>query len=77
MAVMIHRALLATEKIQENKSYSALEKYQDDSHIADYAKESVSVLTGEGMIQGDQNHSFHPTRYAKRAEAARVLLRIL
>ena len=57
MAVMIHRALLATEKIQENKSYSALEKYQDDSHIADYAKESVSVLTGEGMIQGDQNHS--------------------
>ncbi len=66
MAVMIYNAFKNKGKVFENKKTDFL----DFDEIADYAKESVSYLAAEGIVNGRGNGVFDPHANATRAEAA-------
>lgn len=72
MAVMIYRAAQKSGYSfgQEAKSF------KDDSDIADYAAEAVSILGGAGIINGNEEGSFSPRECASRAEAAVIIYNI-
>lgn len=66
MAVMIYNAFKSKGKEFEIQKTD----FSDFDKIADYAKESVSYLAAEGIINGKGNNLFDPNANATRAEAA-------
>lgn len=71
MAVLIYRAFL--HKGTELKSVRDSITFFDDAEIDDYAKDAVYSLYKAGIINGFDNGSFGPGKYATRAEAAKML----
>ena len=67
LGVMIRFSVPATKKPQNNN---------DDSLIADYAKDSVYALKENGIINGYEN-SFNPVNNLTRAEASKVISELL
>ena len=69
MFTLIYRALTyAGMDLQPD--HSALDRFRDKDGIANYAKDAISALTGNGLIAGDQNGNVNPRSNASRAEAA-------
>ncbi|WP_010094762.1 S-layer homology domain-containing protein [Ornithinibacillus scapharcae] len=50
---------------------------KDLDSVAEYAKDAVKELVGSGVIQGDQNGNFNPTKNIDRASAAEILRKAL
>ena len=70
MAVMIHRAAVrAYLPVTDKKG----EEFSDDSEIADWAKRSVSLMRGAGIINGVGDNYFSPNSGATRAQAAKMI----
>lgn len=65
--VMIDRALSLSGEIYEEA------QFKDTSSISDYAKSSVSVLYGYGVINGMGDGSFAPFATCTRAQAAKII----
>lgn len=63
-AVIIYRYLKDKITFSESKTFS------DEESISDYAKEAVSALSGEGIINGMGNGNFAPKNTLTRAQAA-------
>jgi len=55
---------------------AVLKKYNDGAKIAGYARESVALLTGLGILQGTSGSAFAPREIVTRAQAA-VMIRNL
>ncbi len=73
LAVMVYRAFYGEK---ENSEYESI-LYNDSDSIADYAKEAVSFLSGEKILNGRGDNLFMPNDNATRAEAAKVVYMLL
>lgn len=73
MAVMIYNALL----YRGVNMVSGELHFADSNEIAPYAKTAVSALYNMGAINGVSETSFAPNNYATRAEAAKMVYRVL
>jgi len=51
-------------------------EFEDADFVSEYAKESVDLLSGAGIVQGSNNR-FLPRGYCTRAEAAVMLKNVL
>ena len=73
IAVILCNALKYKEvEIKEGESV-----FTDNDNISDYAKKSVSVLSGAGIINGYEDGSFLPKANTTRAEAAQLIFKML
>ena len=54
-----------------------MEKYNDDSSIANWAKEAVKKVGQAGIMLGDENNNFNPRANLTRQEAAVIIERLL
>jgi len=71
MAVMVLRALTAKGvTLTKNKEYQS---FDDETAIADYAKDAVKALFEAGIINGKGANAFDPMGQATRAEAAKII----
>ncbi|MFB9274703.1 immunoglobulin-like domain-containing protein [Cohnella cellulosilytica] len=76
MAVMIDRALAyAGQAAQADEAVPGA--FADEAEIAEWAKKSVELLTGTGIIQGLTATEFAPREGASRAQSAVILNRLL
>ena len=73
MAVMIYNALL----YRGVNMVSGELHFADSNEIAEYAKTAVSALYNMGAVNGVSETSFAPNSYATRAEAAKMVYRVL
>jgi len=74
MAVILYRAY---QRTVESHFRGELEvKFKDFDEVSDYAKNSVSMLSNLGLINGD-GESFNPHLNATRAEASQILYNVL
>jgi len=73
MMVIIYRALQTL-----NAGFGIYDEpnYEDFATVADYAKEAVSALIGEGIVNGKSGR-IAPTDYTTRAEIAVLIKRVL
>lgn len=69
MAVMVHRSL----SILNIQLAEALGDFTDSKDISEYAKESVSLLSGVGILNGMGNGTFLPMGNVSRAQAVKAL----
>jgi hypothetical protein len=75
MFTLIYRALkYAGMDLDANRQ--ALSRFNDESKIAEYAKDPISALAGANLASGDQNGSVNPLANATRAEAAVLLYKV-
>lgn len=71
MAVMAYRASkVAGTTISATKE---AQKFTDESNIANYAKESVTLMQQAGIISGMDGGRFAPNENATRAQAAKII----
>lgn len=70
MAVLILRA---TEQVGITLEKNATLKFNDNSLIDNYAKESVAILSNAGIVNGMGNGYFAPKEVATRAQAAQLI----
>ncbi len=66
---------LATKK--RIKPAAAKNSFNDLDKTADYAKEAVSFLQNNGIVQGDDDGNYNPKSFLTRAEAAALLYRLI
>jgi len=77
MMTLIARALKLTNKLSNKTAdLTKLNKFNDQSIIASYAKDSIALVIADGIIEGDGNN-IAPLSKTTRAQAAVVLYRIL
>lgn len=74
MAVMAMRAL---EKSGKVLSQSGNASFYDSDDISDYAKRSVNAFAQNGIINGMGDGTFMPKGFATRAQAAKIISRIM
>ena len=72
-AVMLCRAMRKCGLTDDEYIGEIQNHFVDSDEISDYAKESVSVLKENKIINGDENNKFNPKSYITRAEAAALL----
>ncbi len=66
------------QNAKDNEASDAVTKvFDDQDSISDYAKEAVSSLAAQGIINGRPGNLFEPQGYATRAEIAAILHRLL
>lgn len=53
------------------------EEIKDFSKISDWAKEPISIMVGNKIINGDENGYFNPQNHIKRAEAAQLIYNVI
>jgi hypothetical protein len=70
MAVLMFRIGQSLGVFSETES---MQKFQDETSIADYAVISVNTLRSIGIINGTPENYFNPESSATRAEAAQML----
>lgn len=75
MFVLTARALEFTKKVFATGNTSELEGYNDASDVAVYARESISTLIKEGIVEGSGS-LIAPNNHATRAETAVIVYRI-
>ena len=73
MAVIIARAIEKFDISNENEAIS----FADEGSISDYAIYAVERLSSLGVFSGDENGNFRPMDTATRAEASKVLCKLL
>lgn len=73
MAVMAHNAL----KFSNYELTVSKESFSDFDTVSDYAKEAVSLLAGDGIINGTDDGKFAHSDNTTRAEAAVVINSIM
>ena len=71
MAVMTSRAVFENERAEEETDFV------DFSQIADYARESVKIMSKYGIINGFDDSTFRPKDSCNRAQAAMVIYNIM
>lgn len=71
MAVMAYRA--AKQAGCNIQSTQEAQVFADDSAIADYAKDSVTLMQQAGIINGVEGNNFAPGENATRAQAAKII----
>lgn len=71
LSVMVYRAL-GTE--EAGSGYS---EFSDDNDISDYARSAVLYLNSYGIISGFDDNTFRPKENCTRAQAAKILCKIL
>lgn len=72
MAVIVMRA------IKDQTSFdNDLSTFEDESLIADYAKESVSAMKSLKILSGYEDNTFRPFNSCSRAEAAKVIYNLV
>ncbi|MBQ6901997.1 MAG: S-layer homology domain-containing protein, partial [Oscillospiraceae bacterium] len=82
MMVIVYRALQSQSLLLEEKGDrrmavdEVLSQYPDFDTVAGYAKEAVSFLISEGLVNG-KNGKIDPAAYTTRAEVAVLVKRIL
>ena len=74
MAVIIYRYLLSENYIEEGKWEDSL--FNDGDKVRDYAREAVSALSREKIINGYDDGTFKPSATASRAETAVMIYRM-
>ena len=52
-------------------------EFADEAQIASYAKESIQLLVGIGVVNGKDDNRFEPAANLTRAEAAKVINTLL
>ena len=72
LAVILYKAAL-----KQGRVFTSKKTFGDDYQIADYAKEAVSYLAGEGIISGMGDNIFAPTANATRAQAAKLIYSLI
>lgn len=70
IAVMIYRAL------KQTVSGETL-PFADAADVSDYAKEAVSYMKSNKIIEGYEDNTFRPNNFITRAEIAQIVYRIL
>lgn len=71
LCTMIYRAI-----DNEKLAYTAL-GFTDDDSISEYAKDAVAVLKGLEIVNGYEDGSFNPKGLCTRAEAAKIICKLL
>ncbi|MGF7057724.1 immune inhibitor A domain-containing protein [Brassicibacter mesophilus] len=74
MAVIIARTL---QCVMPGQYTGATLDFEDDEAISDWAKESLSIVSSNGIIEGIENGRFAPKELATRAQAAVIVYRLL
>ncbi|RIX51574.1 S-layer homology domain-containing protein [Paenibacillus nanensis] len=77
MAVLGSNVLNALSGLEAEHTEASLGVYKDGSEIADYARESVALLTEEGNMQGVTGSKFDPDGTVNRAQAAVMIYNLL
>lgn len=77
MAVMIERALEATDTKIEVEADQHLAKFADGEGIKGWAKNAIAKNVSADIFKGDSQGKFNPNAATTRAEAAMILLRTL
>jgi hypothetical protein len=77
MAIMAARALKLSKSITVANPDAVLGKFKDQGSMAAYAKESIALLTQEGIINGMTASTFAPKGDASRAQAAVIIFKML
>lgn len=75
MAVMINNAIKVTSTNISEKNDAA--DFDDAAEIADYAKESISVLQTAGIVNGMGDGRFNPKGNTTRAEASQIIYNVM
>jgi hypothetical protein len=75
MMVMVERAMVIAGKNLDGTQEVDPARFQDASAVAGYAKNSVSILLRNGLVEGDGEH-LNPTGHTTRAQAAVLLYRV-
>lgn len=75
MAVMAYRFTKYAGYSLNNSA--SLDSFEDRAAISEYAKEAVSALLAESVVNGMNNSKFEPKAFATRAQAAVMLYRLL
>lgn len=75
VCVIIHR-------VAEKRSFGLEDKYpqkqfKDGNQISEYAKAAVEAMTQAGIVNGYEDGTFKPNAYITRAEAAKLLAKII
>ena len=73
VCVLLHRAITKLGYTLEAKNEVA---FGDEAEIADYAKESVMLFAGAGIVNGD-GENFNPTDVASRGACAKIIYNVL
>jgi len=73
VCVLLHRAITKLGYTLEAKNEVA---FGDETEIADYAKESVMLFAGAGIVNGD-GENFNPTDVASRGACAKIIYNVL
>ncbi|MBE6965449.1 MAG: S-layer homology domain-containing protein, partial [Ruminococcaceae bacterium] len=82
MRAIVYRALEASLALKgggpsnDGGGILSVESYPDFDTVSDYAKEAVSALISEGLVNG-KSGNIAPTDYTTRAEVAVLIKRIL
>lgn len=75
MVTMLGRAANYAGTILENADDEP--RFNDDTEIADYAKEAVYLMKRAEIVAGFDGENFAPSEYANRAQAAKVIFGLL
>lgn len=70
VAVFAHRAAVRSYLPVTDKQGEA---FADDAEIAEWAKRSVGLMRGAGVVSGTGDNMFSPNANATRAEAAKII----
>ncbi|MCK9478030.1 MAG: S-layer homology domain-containing protein [Firmicutes bacterium] len=74
MAVLLHEAAKKCGVSYENGAEPA---FLDAKDIEEYAKNSVAILYQNNVISGDESNYFKPTDVATRAQASKMIYKII
>lgn len=69
-------ALFAGNTFDETQQVSVA-RFDDMWAISDYAVKAVNAMKQKGIIAGDLNNCFNPTALATRAEACKIIYKLL
>lgn len=72
MAVMLMRYMSEVEGVEITGKNIAI-KFNDQAHIASYAKEAVDKMSAAGVINGKTSTTFAPSDKATRSESAKMI----
>ncbi|RED52562.1 M20/M25/M40 family metallo-hydrolase [Cohnella lupini] len=77
MAILSANVLKSVKGKQAQDPAAALLKFKDSSSMASYSKDSIALLTEEGVINGVSADTFSPKGIASRAQAAVIIDRLM
>ena len=69
-------AVAAARAITPDPRLSTGRTYRDEAQIAAWAKESVALMSEQGLLAGDSDGRFYPKRTLSRSEAAAIMARM-